>query len=124
MSEKLGPVYLDGDQEVFVGMEFGQSRGYSEEMAARIDAEVKRLLEECYQKAVDALSANRDRMEKLVDALLKYDTISRREFVTLMETGALPGYSGCRHPHHGRCDDAGYGGRKEERKFRKVRRNA
>ena len=90
MSEKLGPVYLDGDQEVFVGMEFGQSRGYSEEMAARIDAEVKRLLEECYQKAVDALSANRDRMEKLVDALLKYDTISRREFVTLMETGALP----------------------------------
>ena len=59
-------------------------------MAARIDAEVKRLLEECYQKAVDALSANRDRMEKLVDALLKYDTISRREFVTLMETGALP----------------------------------
>ena len=90
MSEKLGPVYLDGDQEVFVGMEFGQSRGYSEETAARIDAEVKRLLEECYQKAVDALSANRDRMEKLVDALLKYDTISRREFVTLMETGALP----------------------------------
>ena len=90
MSEKLGPVYLDGDQEVFVGMEFGQSRGYSEEMAARIDAEVKRLLEECYQKAVDALSANRDRMEKLVDALLKYDTISRREFVTLMETGVLP----------------------------------
>ena len=90
MSEKLGPVYLDGDQEVFVGMEFGQSRGYSEEMAARIDAEVKRLLEECYQKAVDALSANRDRMEKLVDALLKYDTISRREFVTLMETGTLP----------------------------------
>ena len=90
MSEKLGPVYLDGDQEVFVGMEFGQSRGYSEEMAARIDAEVKRLLEECYQKAVDALSANRDRMKKLVDALLKYDTISRREFVTLMETGALP----------------------------------
>lgn len=89
MSEKLGPVYLDGDQEVFVGMEFGQSRGYSEEMAARIDAEVKRLLES-YQKAVDALSANRDRMKKLVDALLKYDTISRREFVTLMETGALP----------------------------------
>lgn len=32
------------------------------------------------------LSANRDRMKKLVDALLKYDTISRREFVTLMET--------------------------------------
>ena len=37
MSEEIGPVYLDNDQEVFVGMEFGQSRGYSEEVAARID---------------------------------------------------------------------------------------
>ncbi len=90
MSEKIGPVYLDSDQEVFVGMEFGQSRGYSENVAAQIDAEVKRLLEECYQRAVDALTANRDRMDVLVEALLKYDTLSRKEFQQLMETGELP----------------------------------
>ena len=68
----------------------GRAAGTAKKWRRASTREVKRLLEECYQKAVDALSANRDRMEKLVDALLKYDTISRREFVTLMETGALP----------------------------------
>ena len=75
------------------------------------------------QKAVDALSANRDRMEKLVDALLKYDTISRREFVTLMETGALPDIQDADTRTTGdvmmqdMADERG-------RKFRKVRRSA
>ena len=90
MSDKIGPVYLDSDQEVFVGMEFGQSRGYSEEVAARIDAEVRRLLDEAYAMAVKAISDHRDRFDALVDALLKMDTVSRREFRALMETGEIP----------------------------------
>ncbi len=90
MSEKIGSMYLDSDQEVFVGMEFGQSRGYSEEVAARIDAEVKRLLDECYALAEQVLREHHERLTELVDALLKYETISRREFVTLMETGKMP----------------------------------
>ena len=90
MSDKIGPVYLDSDQEVFVGMEFGQSRGYSEEVAARIDAEVRRLLDEAYAMAVKAISDHRDRFDALVDALLKMDTVSRKEFRALMETGEIP----------------------------------
>ncbi|MGN0972777.1 MAG: ATP-dependent zinc metalloprotease FtsH, partial [Aristaeellaceae bacterium] len=90
MSDKIGPVYLDSDQEVFVGMEFGQSRGYSEEGAARIDAEVRRLLDEAYAMAVKAISDHRDRFDALVDALLKMDTVSRKEFQALMETGEIP----------------------------------
>ena len=90
MSDKIGPVYLDSDQEVFVGMEFGQSRGYSEEVAARIDAEVRRLLDEAYAMAVKAISDHRDRFDALVDALLKMDTVSRKEFKALMETGEIP----------------------------------
>lgn len=90
MSDKIGPVYLDSDQEVFVGMEFGQSRGYSEEVAARIDAEVRRLLDEGYDMAMNALTAHRDRFDQLVDALLKQSTVSRKEFVALMETGEIP----------------------------------
>ncbi len=90
MSEKAGPVYLDSDQEVFVGMEFGQSRGYSEETAAVIDAEVKRLAQECYDTAVRVLTENRAKLDLLVEALLKHETISRKEFVTLMETGVMP----------------------------------
>ncbi|MGN0747018.1 MAG: ATP-dependent zinc metalloprotease FtsH [Aristaeellaceae bacterium] len=90
MSDKIGPVYLDSDQEVFVGMEFGQSRGYSEEVAACIDAEVRRLLDEAYAMAVKAISDHRERFDALVDALLKMDTVSRKEFQALMDTGVIP----------------------------------
>ena len=90
MSDEIGPVYLDNDQEVFVGMEFGQSRGYSEEVAARIDAEVRRLLDKAYAMALKAIEEHRDRFDKLVEALLDQDTVSRKEFVVLMETGEIP----------------------------------
>ena len=90
MSEEIGPVYLDSDQEVFVGMEFGHSRGYSEAVAARVDAEVRRLLDEAYAMALEAINAHRDRFDKLVAALLDMSTVSRKEFVALMETGEIP----------------------------------
>ena len=90
MSEELGPVYLDNDQEVFVGMEFGQSRAYSEETAAKVDAEVKKLCQQCYDMAVKTLTDNRDKLDLLTEALLKHETISRQEFITLMETGVMP----------------------------------
>ena len=98
MSEELGPVYLDSDQEVFVGMEFGQSRGYSEETAARIDAEVKKLCQMCYDMAVKALTDNRDKLDLLTEALLKHETISRQEFVTLMDTGVMPEITSANKP--------------------------
>ncbi len=90
MSEEIGPVYLDSDQEVFVGMEFGQSRSYSEETAARIDAEVKKLCQQCYDTAVKALTENRDKLDLLTEALLKHETLSRKEFATLVDTGVMP----------------------------------
>ncbi len=90
MSEKIGPVYLDSDQEVFVGMEFGQSRGYSEDVAARIDQEVRRLLDEGYDMALKAIDDHRERFDQLVEALLKQETLSRAEFVGLMDTGVVP----------------------------------
>jgi len=90
MSEAVGPVYLDSDQEVFVGMEFGQSRSFSEETAAKVDAEVKRLCQECYDMAVKALTDNRDKLDLLTEALLKHETLSRAEFVSLMDTGVMP----------------------------------
>ena len=90
MSDKLGTVYLGSDQEVFVGMEFGQSREYSEKVAAEIDEEVRRLLAECYERAKQVLREHRDRMDQLVAALLEQNTVSRKEFVALMETGTIP----------------------------------
>ena len=83
-------VYLANDQEVFVGMEFGQSRGYSEEIAAKIDREVASILASCYEKAKKILTENKDRLEKLTQALLEQETLNRAEFVALMENGELP----------------------------------
>ena len=83
-------MYLANDQEVFVGMEFGQSRDYSEEVAAQIDREVKRLLAECYAKAVKLLEDHRKEMDNVVNALLAEDTLSRKEFVALMNGEKLP----------------------------------
>lgn len=90
MSEEMGPVYLGGDQEVFVGMEFGQRREYSEEVAARIDRAVRKLLDHCYDRAKEVLSERKDKLDLLVDELLKRNTLSRAEFVALMDTGIIP----------------------------------
>ena len=90
MSEKLGTIYLGNDQQVFVGMEFGQSREYSEQVAAEIDSEVRRLLAECYERAKQVLRDNRERLDQLTEALMQHETLSRAEFVGLMETGVVP----------------------------------
>ena len=90
MSDNIGTIYLGSDQEVFVGMEFGQSREYSEEIAAKIDREVASILAKCYEKAKRILNDNKDKLEMLTQALLDQETLNRAEFVALMETGTLP----------------------------------
>ena len=85
MSDAIGTVYLGSDQEVFVGMEFGQNRQYSEEIAAAIDKEVRRMLKECYEKAKSVILENRDKLDRLVQALLREETVGRQEFVALMD---------------------------------------
>ena len=89
MSENIGTIYLGSDQEVFVGMEFGQSREYSEEIAAKIDREVASILAKCYEKAKHILTDNKDKLELLTQALLEQETLNRAEFVSLMETGII-----------------------------------
>ena len=90
MSDEIGTIYLGSDQEVFVGMEFGQTREYSEEVAARIDREVSKILERSYELAKKILRDNRERLEQLADALVAQDTLNRAEFLALMETGKVP----------------------------------
>ncbi len=85
MSEKLGTIYLGSDNEVFVGMEFGQSRPYSEKYASMIDEEVKQMLDECYERAKETIRTNLEQMNRLVDTLLTEETVGRNEFVAIME---------------------------------------
>ena len=90
MSDEIGAIYLGSDQEVFVGMEFGQSREYSEEVAAKIDREVAQMLKNCYETAKEIIRDKKERLDQLADALLKQETLNRAEFVALMESGEIP----------------------------------
>ncbi len=86
----LGTIYLSSDQEVFVGMEFGHNREYSEQSAASIDAEVKRIVDECYVRAQRILTDHREQLAAVAEALLERDTLSRTEFEAVMRGEALP----------------------------------
>ena len=91
MSDKLGTVYLGSDEEVFVGMEFGQTRAYSEETAAHIDEEVSALMSGCYATAMRILGEHRDLLDALAKQLVEKETISRSEFNDLMTGKLTPG---------------------------------
>lgn len=90
MSDKIGTIYLDSDQEVFVGASFGHSREYSEELAAKVDAEVSELLKSCYQTAMDTLTQHQDKLNGLAELLIERETLSRGEFMAFMEGRPLP----------------------------------
>lgn len=81
MSDEIGPVYLGNDQEVFVGMEFGQSREYSDITASRVDAEVKAMLESCYAQAIDLLKEHADELNRLSALLIEKETVDRAMFL-------------------------------------------
>ena len=85
MSEKLGTVYLGSDQEIFVGMEFGQSREYSEETAALIDSEVRAILDSAYAQALSILKDHLDQLKGLAEMLIAKETVTRDEFIAFMD---------------------------------------
>ena len=86
MSEKLGLVAYDNDQPVFVGMEYGhQSRGYSQETAAAIDNEVRRLIGEAHERALKLLQENRSILDNMSRVLVEKETIYTEEVEMLMK---------------------------------------
>jgi cell division protease FtsH len=94
MSEALGPVtYGKKHGPVFLGRDIAEERNYSEEIARRIDEEVRRVIEECYARARDILSEHMDKLTFLVDALLERETLDQEEVAALIATGELPATS-------------------------------
>ncbi len=88
MSDRLGlPTYGGGSGSPFVGREmgwFGSGRDYSEEAAQAIDAEVRRILEENYGRALNVVDQNHDRMVQLATTLMEVETLDRAAFEKLM----------------------------------------
>ena len=85
-SDKLGPVVYGQDQgEVFLGMDINRSRNYSEEVAAEIDEEIRRIIEEAYARAREILEAHRDQLEVVAQYLMEHEKVGEFGFKALME---------------------------------------
>ena len=85
MSEKLGPLtFGDRDELVFLGREISEQRNYSEEVAEEIDSEIRRILEDAYNRARDVLTAYRQKLDDIAQRLIEIETIDREEFEMLV----------------------------------------
>lgn len=80
MSDRLGAISYDSDQEVFIGRSMSQARAYSEEVAGLIDEEIKAILDTAYARCREILSQNMDALERTAQYLLEFETMSAEDF--------------------------------------------
>ena len=86
MSENIGLICYDNDDdEVFIGRDLAHTRGYGEGVATTIDLEVKRIIDECYEKAKQMIAEHRDVLDACANLLLEKEKISQQEFEELFE---------------------------------------
>ena len=86
MSENIGLICYDNDDdEVFIGRDLAHTRGYGEGVATTIDMEVKRIIDECYEKAKQMIAEHRDVLDACANLLLEKEKISQQEFEALFE---------------------------------------
>lgn len=86
MSEIIGLLNYDSDdEEVFIGRDLAHTKGYSDDVARRIDEEIKRIVDECYAKAKAIVVAHEDVLHRSAELLLEREKIGRAEFEALFE---------------------------------------
>jgi cell division protease FtsH len=87
MSDNLGSMSYDTEDEVFLGRDFTSMKNYSEHVAAEIDREVRNIVDTAYDKAKNLLDEHLDKLHVIASALLKYETISGEEFKLAFDEG-------------------------------------
>ncbi len=86
MSEEIGLLnYGSDDDEVFIGRDLAHTRGYSEDRAKAIDSEIRRIVDECHEKARKILNENIEILHKCADLLIEKEKITGEEFNALFE---------------------------------------
>lgn len=91
MSEDLGPInYGNSQDEVFLGRDFGHARNYSENIASKIDKEIKRIVQEGYDKAEQILKENIEGLHRVANALLEREKLEASEFEAVFANQPLP----------------------------------
>jgi cell division protease FtsH len=87
MSEELGPLTFGRkDTEIFLGRDLFKEKNYGEIVASKIDAETKKIVESCYQRAKQILETNRDKLDKLAQALIKKEVLEAEEIKKILGT--------------------------------------
>ncbi|MDO4618486.1 MAG: ATP-dependent zinc metalloprotease FtsH [Clostridia bacterium] len=86
MSDKLGLVCYDQEEEVVLGRDLGVSKSYSDKTAGDIDFEIKSIIENEYKKAVEILKEHREKLDRVADALLEKETIDGKEFEEIINS--------------------------------------
>ncbi|QHE50651.1 ATP-dependent zinc metalloprotease FtsH [Pontibacillus sp. HMF3514] len=91
MSEKLGPLQFGGGGgQVFLGRDIQNEQNYSDQIAYEIDQEVQRIIKECYDRAKQILTDNKEQLELIAQTLLKVETLDASEIRSLFEDGVMP----------------------------------
>jgi cell division protease FtsH len=91
LSDRMGPLtYAEEEGEVFLGKSYGKQQTLSDETAHSIDSEVRAIIDRNYQRAVEILTQNEDKLHLMADALMKYETIDVGQIDAIME-GREPG---------------------------------
>lgn len=87
MSENLSSMMYGSDEEVFIGRDMTSRREYSEQVAAEIDREIQVLVDSAYEKALELLTQQLDKLHEVAKALLEFETITGEEFDLVMNEG-------------------------------------
>lgn len=87
----LGPViYGDNHREIFLGRDWGHVRNYSEEISSKIDAEIRRIIAQAYDKAKETLTKWKKKLTEIAQVLLEKETLAREEFLEFFKTERTP----------------------------------
>ena len=85
MSDKLGPiVYGSGHEEVFLGRDFNSTPNYSEKVASEIDSEIRRIIDEAYNKATATITENKEKVDRIANFLILHETMTEEQFEAVM----------------------------------------
>ncbi len=91
MSDSLGPIqYGRGQHQIFLGRDISEDRNYSEEIASKIDAEVRRIIDECYSESKTLLQDNWHKVERMVASLLEHETVDTDEVLAIIRDEPYP----------------------------------
>ena len=85
MSKTIGTVSYHSEDEVFIGGSYGKTKSYSEKVAGIIDDEVKAVIGSAYEKALELLNENRQKLDAVAEFLLKNESMTGEEFRAVME---------------------------------------